>query len=470
MDKFGVIWTTATGQPEKIADMVLTPKQLRITKTNHAVELNIPGVSLLHDISRVPQIEYFRTENNHLPPQLAALLPPNDPKNPQRRILAALLERRVNVRGMSIMEKDWHMLLFAGHNGTGHIDVFANDESASLFYKNTATTQQKQLSGSSIWFAFNRFVADMASDIDQEVVYDVAGTTPGVSGFMPKLVVPVVIKNGKWDGSLFGAGTTPVIVKVEQDNFPGLLPIEKLSYEYHQRAGFEVPNVYFKKLDHQGESINLMAIERFDRKEGRPIPLESFFSILKTGSPSKFFNNIDGAMEDAAKIFSVLRLPADMKNDWYRRFVMSFLTGNGDLHLENMSILGGNGHHRLSPVYDPAPMRAYRGKTNHDLLSALPFSGVGGVTQDKYLPYSSSGDTPDNLRELIIQFGKNIGIDQRVAGSMIAELLEHTRDFKDEAIATLELIHSVQRKRRAPDIDGFNQTLSSVRSSFKRRL
>jgi flagellar biosynthesis component FlhA len=56
LDKFGVIWMTATGQPEKIADMVLTPKQICIT-------------------------------------------------NPQRRILAALLERSVNVRGMPIILK-----------------------------------------------------------------------------------------------------------------------------------------------------------------------------------------------------------------------------------------------------------------------------------------------------------------------------------------------------------------------------
>jgi hypothetical protein len=47
--------------------------------------------------------------------------------------------------------------------------------------------------------------------------------------------------------------------------------------------------------------------------------------------------------------------------------------------------------------------------------------------------------------------------------------MEHTQDFKDEAIATLELIPRAQRKHRAPDIDGFNQMLLSIRSSFKRR-
>lgn len=106
MDKYGVIWTRANGMPVKIADMTLTPKELRIAKTQTALDSHVPGVSLLHDLSHLSQIEYLRTENNHLPPQLAALLPPNDINNPQRRILAALLERNINVRGMPIIERD----------------------------------------------------------------------------------------------------------------------------------------------------------------------------------------------------------------------------------------------------------------------------------------------------------------------------------------------------------------------------
>ncbi|MDP2433059.1 MAG: hypothetical protein Q8O33_13670, partial [Pseudomonadota bacterium] len=122
MDRYGVIWTRATGTPVKIADMTLTPRELRIAKTQAATEGNVPGVSLLHDLSRIPQIEYLRTENHQLPPQLAALLPPNDAHNPQRRILAALLERGVDVRGMPLLEKDWHMLMFAGRNGAPGFD------------------------------------------------------------------------------------------------------------------------------------------------------------------------------------------------------------------------------------------------------------------------------------------------------------------------------------------------------------
>ncbi|MDO9227894.1 MAG: HipA domain-containing protein [Pseudomonadota bacterium] len=468
MDRYGVIWTRATGTPVKIADMTLTPRELRITKTQAATDGNVPGVSLLHDVSRIPQIEYLRTEHHQLPPQLAALLPPNDVHNPQRRILAALLERIVNVRGMPLLEKDWHMLMFAGRNGAGHLDVFENDEAAGRHYQGNAIAQTKPLSGSSLWFAFSRFVADTADEEEQEYVLETVGPTPGVSGFMPKLAVPIPItEEGRWNGGLFGANAVPAIVKLERDSYPGLLALEELSYHYHREAGFPVPKTWLKTLEHHGEAVTLLAVERFDRKGNVPVPLESFFSLLKTGSPTKYFSNTDGAMEDAAKVCTVLNLPAAMRDDWYRRFVMSFLTGNGDLHLENMAILGGAGACGLSPVFDPAPMRAYRGGRNsHDLLSALPFTGIGGDERDGYLPFSASGETPTNLGKLLVDFGKSIGIDPRRSRGYIADLLVKTEGFREEALAMLESLPASRKRFRAPDVDGFAKTLAEVRQAI----
>lgn len=467
MDKFGVIWTRVRGVPEKLADMVLTARELRITKTQSAIDRRLPGISVLHDLAGNHQINYRRSEYHNLPPQLASLLPSSDPGNPQRKVLSLLLDRKMEVRGMPVIERDWHMLLFAGHNGIGHIDVFASDEAAGQFYRNRDRVPEKPLSGSSVWFAFNRFIADTASDIEQALVCETVGPTPGISGFMSKLVAPVTIVDGKWDGGLFGDRATPAIIKVEQAGWPGLLALEQLAYEYYRNSGFEVPMTYTKTVESEGESICLLAIERFDRKAEMPVPMESFFSVLRTGSPGKFFSNTDGTMEEASRLFSVLGMPSESKEDWYGRFVMSFLTGNGDMHLENMSILGGVEECRLSPVYDPAPMRAYRGRSNHDLLSALPFNGIGGITEGEFLPYASSGDTPADLGRILVEFGKHIGIHPRRSKARIAALLEQTRDFKEEAIAALERVPVDKRRRRAPDINGFRKTLSDVRNGIE---
>jgi len=53
---------------------------------------------------------------------------------------------------------------------------------------------------------------------------------------------------------------------------------------------------------------------------------------------------------------------------------MALLTGNGDLHLDNIALLGGLSDCRLTPIYDPAPMRAW---PRHNLLSAIPFDPSG---------------------------------------------------------------------------------------------
>ena len=60
---------------------------------------------------------------------------------------------------------------------------------------------------------------------------------------------------------------------------------------------------------------------------------------------------------------------AAAKKELYRRYLMAMLTGNGDMHLENISFLGGTRGTTLSPVYDPAPMRAW---PQHDVRSAIP--------------------------------------------------------------------------------------------------
>ena len=469
-DRYGVIWTQVRGTPEKLADMVFTDTQLRITKTADAMAAKVPGVSLLHDLAGDRQMVYDRVESRAFPPQLLALLPPVDSANPQRRILQALLERHRPVKGMQSAMQQWEMLLFAGRNGIGHLDVFEHDDLAKAYYtgKSGVLSSQKETAGSELWFAFRRFVERTANEDEENAVIETIGPTPGVSGFVPKLMAQVSLgSNNDWSGTLFGKNSTPAIIKIEQALYPGLLALEELAYDYHRRAKvFNVPRTWLKTINHQGESITLLAAERFDRVDGRALPQESFFSLLHSGNRNKYQCNTDGSMEDLAKIFTVTGLPIEQKEEWFKRFVMSVLTGNGDLHTENMAIVGGASQHQLAPLYDPAPMRAYRGRASHNILSALPFSGVGGVAQTPMLPYASSGETPPHLGKLLIEFGRAAGIHARRSKTFISELADVTKDFCDEATAVLEALPASARKNSlAPAIDGFRATLREVRSS-----
>jgi serine/threonine-protein kinase HipA len=176
MDRYAVLWTRAMGQPKKLADMLLNDQQLRITKTDEAMEQGIPGMSMLHDLARQQHIIYERAETHRLPPQLQALLPPRDNNNPQRLILGKSLAREINVAGMKPLDQEWHMLTFAGHGGIGHLDVFKTDELARQYYYAQPDMHALDAkTGAVVWSAFRRLALDIANEQDENLVLDAIG-------------------------------------------------------------------------------------------------------------------------------------------------------------------------------------------------------------------------------------------------------------------------------------------------------
>ena len=203
MDHFGVLWTRFGGVPRKLADMVLTPTELRITKHRDAIDADLPGLSLVHDKLGISTIEYKRDQWHHLPPQLEALLPPSNRDNPQRIILSKLLAQRVEVRGMQPIEQEWTMLLFAGRNGIGHVDAFPNDETASNYYTQRPKRAVDDKAASGLWAAFRHIAEDTAQDDREfEEIIEVIGPTPGISGFYPKMFVGLNMLGDTWDGGV----------------------------------------------------------------------------------------------------------------------------------------------------------------------------------------------------------------------------------------------------------------------------
>lgn len=471
MDHHAVIWTRYLGTPKKLASMVLMPSELRITKTPEAIAAGLPGVSFLHDLAGLHQLNYPRTYVTRLPPQLRNLLPPANPGNPQRLIWTRALARTIDLRGMDAMLQEWHLLLLAGRNGLGHLDVFADDDAARAFYSRPALPQIADAAGASLWHAFRRLAENDAVEEDVEAIIDAVGPTPGVSGFVPKLLVPIQISaaDNRWSGAMFGAGATPAIVKIGA--YPGIVDLEELAYAFHRRAGIDTPRTWTTTLNHQGQALRLLAVERFDRDaQGWPIPVETICSLLQTGNPNRYLSTTDGTMETVAEVLGLDRLtanPTQQKQGLFQRLVMALLTGNGDLHTENMALYRHNGVIGQTPVFDPAPMRAYRGyPKNHDLLSALPFDGIGGANPERYNPYADSGSTPPDLRQHVLAFGKAIGLSSRYCAAEVARLCEVTADFAAQAEAMMQAIPAHAQKPHWPAIGGFQETIRKVRAAL----
>ena len=217
----------------------------------------------------------------------------------------------------------------------------------------------------------------------------------------------------------------------------------------HREAGFEVPRYWSVEVS----GLRGLAVERFDRTpEGSPLFMESLYSIMASGS-RRISNHYSASYDRIGQVLDSprIQLVSDRKQaklHLFERLVMALLTGNGDLHLENLSIIERNGELGFSPVYDPTPMRAYR---IHDMLTppGMTFGDYGD-----YLEHSRS-DQPVNFSQAFERFTRGLGLRSRTWKQSVERLLASSDDFVDrvDALQTLPAANkqhliSIHRKIR----------------------
>lgn len=423
MEHRAVVWTRHLG-PRKLGEL----------------ELRGDGVWVESgELSVVTTAQRYFVEGA-LPPQLQALVPPRNSRNLQRRIVQTLMDRDgIELRGRTALVQDWLTLLYCGRNGVGHLEVFQDDSAAERYYAQTIADADDF----ALLPAIARFAAGRATAPETEDVLSALGPVSGIPGIQPKVLFR------DW------------LVKLDNPIYPGLLVLEELAYDLHRQAGFNAPDTQLLEID----GLLFLASRRFDRVKGEPIAIESLFSIWATQAPKSFRCNTDGSVELIAETMQQFGCPASSLREMFGRFVLSLLSGNGDLHSENVSLFH-YGASKLAHVYDPAPMRFYRGRANHDLLSALPFDGVAGVASEGYRPYADSGETPPDLAMKVIRVGQLFGLSIPESEAEIQRLLELTESFLADAEMLLRTGLPVEYCGRAPDIAGTICSLSKLREAM----
>ena len=220
--------------------------------------------------------------------------------------------------------------------------------------------------------------------------------------------------------------------------------------DLHRQAGFDVPRYWLAGVG----GLPALAIERFDRDaQGKPVPLESLYSILAAGARD-IVRHTDGSLDRIANVIDLADplLISDKKVarlHLFRRVLLALLTGNGDLHLENLSLLGSAGVAGFSPVYDPAPMRAY---SMHNMLCAVPFGGYGEEPADG-----------DSLVQACLNFARKLSLNKADIQENVGELLTLTIDYpaRVDAVETLP----GDNKARLIDIHGnIRQRLTALQN------
>lgn len=429
-----VIWTGYAGVPRKMGNLVLTDDQAAFTYTRDYLASGLPGFCLLGDgrIWGNDSVIYPISERIPVFPRLLSLIPGNNPRNLQRRHYLDLLRARLGREPPPAIETEWQLLLLGGHGGIGHIDVFANDLEAEAWYQRETDLpagQDAEGAGdrSDLWRMLKHTVMDENVDFNPQLVEQTLGPTPSVGGMIPKLLV--AIDPGQPDSRFYPPGTTgklDVVLKVEPPEYPGLLDLEALCLDLHRQTGFTVPD--YHRFDNQG--LQFLAVERFDRDDQGPIPMESLFSVIATGD-HHFRETGDILLEELGNIIQrlseVVSLAANTAEQLYRRILMALLTGNGDLHLDNLALLGGIDNCRLTPVYDPSPMRAW---PRHNLVSAIPFDPAGH---------------PDH-GEFFVALGEHFGLTDKHTRQCVQDTLAATASYPDQVMA-LDRVSLRQRQQ-----------------------
>ena len=434
-DRYAVVWARTASEPVKMGNLVATGREMRFSYapefSNHE---EIAGISLLLPPRLLQALPFVHHSTEILPllPRLMALIPGKNANNIQRRIYTGMLAKRPAPPAPGF-DTEWELLMMTGHNGIGHIDVFRDDREALAFYQAKPEPGKRVGSRSEFWHYLKEETGQNMTGEALEIMR-LIGPTPSVGGQIPKLLVSIPDRK-KWDGTIAGPGTRSldgipyldVIMKIEDSQYQGLAALEALCLDVHQELGFEVPRHWRTVID----GLSVLAVERFDTQAGTPVAMESFFSVYATGQ-QQVRTATDAEVEQLGAMLLKLSEIADIdanaaRLEVYRRFVMALLTGNGDLHLENLAFLGGSRNIRVSPVFDPTPMRAW---DRHDLLSALPFYIDGG----RGLAYS------------VARVGESFGMTAKAALELLQELMQATRDYP-ERVLNLKAVPEETKKR-----------------------
>lgn len=458
-DRIAVVWTRLGAQPVKMGVLAVTDRQARFTYEDDYANTGLRGLGLVYPPDQfAATIVRERDAYFNFHPPIQSLLPPPGERHFLRALLLRYLDS-IGVRPQPGFDTDWEILIRSGHGGIGHLDVFDSDEAALQWY---ATPSRKGLVelDEKFGFSLKEFMTWFDAEGGDNALIQLLGPTPSLGGAIPKL--PLSISREGWDGriglpSRFGdVGRTDIILKLENSNtYPGIIELETLALQMHRDAGFEVPRFWPVEV----AGLRALAVERFDRTaQGAPIFMESLYSILASGSRtisnhySASYDRIGQALDSPR-----IRLVNDSRqarHHLFERLVMAMLTGNGDLHLENLAIIERDGELSFSPVYDPTPMRAYR---IHDMLTPP------GMTFGDYGDYLDNDDSgPVGFVAAMKRFAGNLGLRADAWRAGVERLLEATTDY----VARVEAMHSLpgDNKQRLIQVHG------QVRQQLQRLL
>lgn len=183
---------------------------------------------------------------------------------------------------------------------------------------------------------------------------------PGLKFSLAGVQMKLSVRAGERGFTIPARGETGrYIAKFDDPTYPNLPRIEYSTLRWAEDSGISVPQfrlsdvAEFSSLPEQIEIGNgtIFMIQRFDRvgeDADRRVHMEDFAQILdRPPGDSQYY----GSYEQIAAVLANIA-HADLE-EFIRRLVFTVLSGNGDAHLKNWTVLYPDRRHaQLSPAYD----------------------------------------------------------------------------------------------------------------------
>lgn len=172
------------------------------------------------------------------------------------------------------------------------------------------------------------------------------GVLEGISGVMPKVLNSSAnAKATVW--------TDDLILKTGTQEIPGLAINEYLCLEVARAAGLNVPKTI---LSDDGQ---VLAVERFDRRQGQQLALEDFCSIAAFDPVNKYKCSLE-RLVDLHNEYVVSTHKQESAKQLYKLILLNYALHNGDAHLKNFALVYSNyDDATFAPVYDVVTTSAY---------------------------------------------------------------------------------------------------------------
>ncbi len=214
---------------------------------------------------------------------------------------------------------------------------------------------------------------------------------------------------------------TGFILKPQTAEYENLPECEYLAMRMAAAAG--IKTVPFALIRLHGEENNLAYITRRIDRVGNNTPemlaMEDFCQLDGRLAQDKY----RGSYERCAKIIQRYSdRPGIDLTDFYYRLLISFVIGNSDLHLKNLSLIEtnpGSQKYILSPVYD-----------------FLPVNAVLPEDEDEFA-LTMCGKNRRIRKNDFVRFAVSIGITEKVAAALVEQCIGQEKLFLSLAEASI---------------------------------